>query len=112
LVDYEADDIVVVSPFGGNGSLAARVLRGERKTADETWLRKQLAHEGGAGRVRWHSVSKFKGLDADAVIVTDINDTAKTWVESAGHSWDDFRYVAGSRAKYRLILLDGLSPTP
>ncbi|MCC6270438.1 MAG: NERD domain-containing protein [Microbacteriaceae bacterium] len=112
LADYEAEDIVVISPFGGHGSLAARILRGETKTPDETWLRKQLAHDGGAGQVRWYSISKFKGLDADAVIVTDINDTAKAWVETAGHSWDDFRYVAASRAKYRLILLDGLRSVP
>lgn len=111
LTEYEADDIVVLSPFASKGSLAARVLRSETKTPDEIWLRKQLAHEGGAGKVRWYSISKFKGLDADAVIVTDINDTAKKWVESAGHSWDDFRYVAGSRAKYRSVLLDGLNET-
>lgn len=112
LAEYEAEDIVVLSPFGGRGSLAARVLRGAGKTPDETWLRKQLAHEGGAGRVRWFSISKFKGLDADAVVVTDINDTARDWVVSTGHSWDDFRYVAESRAKYRAVALEGAPPAP
>jgi hypothetical protein len=107
LADYEPQDIVVISPFGGRGSLAARVLRGSGKTPDETWLRKQLAHDGGAGRVRWHSISKFKGLDADAVVVTDLGDTARDWVESTGHAWDDVRYVAESRGKYRVVLLEG-----
>jgi hypothetical protein len=110
LADYEPQDIVVLSPFGGRGSLAARVLRGSGKTPDETWLRKQLAHEGGAGRVRWFSISKFKGLDADAVVVTDLGDTAREWVESTGHSWDDVRYVAESRAKYRVVVLEESSP--
>lgn len=107
LAEYEAEDIVVLSPFASRGSLAARVLRGSGKTPDETWLRKQLANEGGAGRVRWFSISKFNGLDADAVLVTDINDAAREWVESTGHSWDDFRYVAGSRAQYRAVVLEG-----
>lgn len=104
--EYEAEDIVVLSPFGGKASLAARVLGGNGKTPDETWLRKQLAHDGGVGRVRWYSVAKFKGLDTDAVIVTDLNDTAREWSESIGQAWDDVRYVAESRAKYRLVLLE------
>jgi hypothetical protein len=60
--------------------------------------------------VRWFSISKFKGLDADAVVVTDLGDAAREWVESTGHSWDDFRYVAMSRAKYRAVLLEESSP--
>ena len=106
LAEYEPEDIVVLSPFASRGSLVARVPRGSGRTPDETWLRKQLAHEGGAGRVRWFSISKFKGLDTDAGIITDINDTAREWVGSTGHSWDDFRYVAGSRAKYRAVVLE------
>ncbi|MBB5633303.1 hypothetical protein BKA04_001526 [Cryobacterium mesophilum] len=109
LVDYEPEDIVVLSPFGGKSSLAARVLRGSGRTPDETWLRKQLAREDGAGRIRWFSVSKFKGLDADAVVVTDLDADARDWVESTGHSWDDVRYVAESRGKYRVVLLEGPS---
>ena len=106
LAEYELEDIVVLSPFASRGSLAARVLRGSGRTPDETWLRKQLAHEGGACRVGWFSISKFKGLDVDAVVITDINDEAKAWVESTGHSWDDFCYVAESRAKYRAVVLE------
>lgn len=107
LEDYMPEDIVVLSPFGATNSLVARVLHGSGRTSDETWLRKQLAHEGGAGRIPWFSISKFKGLDADAVVVTDLNPDSRAWVESAGHSWDDFRYVAESRGKYRTILLEG-----
>lgn len=106
LREYEAEDIVVLSPYGANSSLAARVLRDGGKAPDEVWLRKQLAHDGGAGRVRWYSAAKFKGLDTDAVIVTDLNPTAKAWTESIGQDWNDVRYVAESRAKYRLVLLD------
>lgn len=110
IADYEPQDIVVISPFGEKSSLAARVLAGSGRTPDETWLRKQLAHDGGAGRIRWFSVAKFKGLDADAVVVTDLDADARDWVESTGHVWDDVRYVAESRAKYRVVLLEGLLP--
>ncbi len=91
LDDYLPLDIVVLSPFGATNSLVARVLHGSGRTVDETWLRKQLAHEGGAGRIPWYSISKFKGLDADAVVVIDLNPDSRAWVESAGHSWGDFR---------------------
>lgn len=107
MADYEPQDIVVLSPFGERGSLSARVLNGGGRTPDETWLRKQLAHDGGAGRVRWFSISKFKGLDADAVVVTDLDADARSWVESTGHAWDDVRYVAESRGKYRVVVLEG-----
>ncbi len=107
LADYEPEDIVVLSPFGEKSSLAARVLRGSGRSGDEVWLRKQLVREDGAGRIRWFSVSKFKGLDTDAVVVTDLDADARDWVESTGHSWNDVRYVAESRGKYRVVLLEG-----
>lgn len=107
LAEFDPEDVVVLSPFALRGSLAARVLAVGGKTADESWLRKQLARDGGAGRVRWHSISKFKGLDADAVVVTDLNPTSREWVESTGQSWEDWRYVAESRGKYRVIVLEG-----
>jgi len=72
---------------------------------DERWLRKQLQAEGLPGKIRWRSVFKFKGLDADAIVVTDLGADAKDFVAGEGLEWRDLLYVALTRAKYRCIVL-------
>lgn len=82
-----------------------RFLARPEKSQDERWLRKQLQQEGSTGRIRWRSVFKFKGLDADAVVLTDLNDDAKAFAASQGLDWNDLLYVGLTRAKYRCAVL-------
>ena len=105
LKDHEADDIVILSPFAAKKSLVGRFLARTEKSQDERWLRKQLQQEGSAGRIRWRSVFKFKGLDADAIVLTDLTDEAKDFVASQGLDWNDLLYVGLTRAKYRCAVL-------
>ena len=105
LVDHAPEDIVVLSPFAEKRSLAGRFLARSEKTQDERWLRKQLQAEGLPGKIRWRSVFKFKGLDADAIVVTDLGADAKDFVAGEGLEWRDLLYVALTRAKYRCIVL-------
>ena len=105
LKEHEADDIVILSPFAAKRSLVGRFLSRTEKSQDERWLRKQLQHEGSAGRIRWRSVFKFKGLDADAIVLTDLTDEAKDFVASQGLDWNDLLYVGLTRAKYRCAVL-------
>lgn len=107
LVDYAPEDIVVLSPFGANRSLSGRFLARAEKTQDGRWLRKQLQADGLPGRIRWRSVFKFKGLDADAVVLTDLDDEARAFVAEQGLDWDDLLYVGLTRAKYRCVVLEG-----
>lgn len=94
LVDHAPEDIVVLSPFAAKRSLIGRFLARNEKTQDERWLRKQLQSDGLPGRVRWRSIFKFKGLDADAVVVTDLGADAKDFAASEGLEWQDLMYVA------------------
>ena len=105
LVDHAPEDIVVLSPFAAKRSLAGRFLARSEKTQDERWLRKQLQSEGLPGKIRWRSVFKFKGLDADAVVISDLGQDAKDFAASQGLEWRDLLYVALTRAKYRCVLL-------
>lgn len=107
LKDFSADQIVVLSPFAENRSLVGRFLARNEKTRGERWLRKQLEHAEGEGRIRWRSVFKFKGLDADAVVLTDIGETAKAFTAEHGLSFSNLLYVGLTRAKYRCIVLTG-----
>lgn len=105
LQHHAPEDIVILSPFASKRSLVGRFLSRGEENADERWLRKQLQAEGMPGRVRWRSIFKFKGLDADAVIVTDLTDEAKDFAAEEGLDWQDLLYVGLTRAKYRCTVL-------
>lgn len=105
LQQYSPEDIVILSPFAERRSLVGRFLARGEQSADERWLRKQLQAEGMPGRVRWRSIFKFKGLDADAVIITDLGEEAKDFVVSEGLDWQDLLYVGLTRAKYHCTVL-------
>ena len=102
---YPADEVVVLSPYG-NASTVGRLLADDRRDRDATWLRKQLARDGGAGRIRWHSIAKFKGCEAEAVVITDLGPAARGWVEGIGVDYADLVYVGVTRAKYRCVVLE------
>lgn len=106
LEHHEPEDIVILSSFGENNSTVGRLLHRAEKSQDERWLRKQLRHDGGTGKIRWRSIFKFKGLEAEAVVLTDLGQEAHEFVASGGLSWDDLLYVGLTRAKYRCVVLD------
>lgn len=103
--EFSPDQIVVLSPFAENRSTVGRFLSRSEQSRGERWLRKQLETPDGEGRIRWRSIFKFKGLDADAVVLTDIGDTAKEFTTEQGLSLMNLLYVALTRAKYRCIVL-------
>jgi hypothetical protein len=87
---YGAEDIVVLSTMAANSSA-------ERLALDAKWRGLIEPFNFGGKKVRWSTVQGFKGLEAGAVVLTDIND-----VESnlAG----DLFYVGMSRALHRLAI--------
>ncbi|MGO2747007.1 NERD domain-containing protein [Microbacterium sp.] len=58
-----------------------------------------------SGRVRWGSIFKYKGLDAEAVILTDIGDDGVAFVQREGLDWFDLLYVGLTRARYRCVVI-------
>lgn len=107
LQEYSPDHIIVLSPFGAKRSVVGRFLERPEKSRAERWLRKCLEKPDSEGGIRWRSVFKFKGLEADAVVLTDIGETAKQFTSDNGLSFTDLLYVAITRAKYRCIVLTG-----
>mgnify|MGYP002353570620 FL=1 len=105
LKEYSPEQIVVLSPFAATNSLVGRFFARNERTRSERWLRKQLESEAGSGRIRWRSIFKFKGLDADAVVMTDIGNKAKSFATENGLSFSDLLYVGLTRAKYRCVVL-------
>ncbi|MBH0116047.1 NERD domain-containing protein [Salinibacterium sp. NG253] len=102
LEQHQADEIVVLSPFGAQSSLVGRLLAREPETKEERWLHEHLGEESG---IAWHSIFKFKGLDAAAVVLTDLSPESAAWADDRGLSWNDLLYVGMTRAQYRCTLL-------
>jgi superfamily I DNA/RNA helicase len=106
LEEYRPQDIRILSPFGVNSSLAGSIFTGEPKSADERWLWKTLRNPvGDQGEIRWRSIAKFKGLESDVVVITDINDKAKDFIEETGKSLGEVLYVGISRSKHKCVLI-------
>jgi hypothetical protein len=105
LEHHDPEDIVVLSPFGGTHSTVGALLARTEKTQDERWLRKQLVHDGGPGRIQWRSIFKYKGLEAEAVVITDVGDAARGFIAESGLDWDDLMYVGVTRGKYRVVVV-------
>jgi len=65
---FDLSEMVVLSPLGA-GSVAA--------TTSDPWLKSVLAQADGGtvkkGKIRFSSIQAFKGLEAPAVIVTDLD---------------------------------------
>jgi hypothetical protein len=88
---YALDEIVVLSPLRV-GSTA--------ETTRDPWLRQILRQADGqtprAGQLRYSTIHAFKGLDAPAVIITDLDEAKSPNLEA-------LLYVGMTRATDRLI---------
>jgi superfamily I DNA/RNA helicase len=104
--------IRILSPYGENKSLLAKFFAREPENEDEIWLRNNLRHITTQGEIRWRSISKYKGLEEDVVVITDINAAARDWQSKIGLNLNELLYVGLTRARFQIVLLvgDGLFP--
>lgn len=109
LKEYSPNEIRVLSPFATQ-SLAYRIMHTESKSADERWLKQHLRLAGQPGQIRWRSIAKFKGLESDVVVLTDINDDAAEFAESTGRSLTELLYVGMTRARYQAVVIGSRAP--
>lgn len=90
---FDLTEIVVLSPLAG-GSVAA--------TTSDAWLRQVLSPAVGSvptkGKLRYATIHAFKGLDAPAVIITDLDD-------SGGPNFDALVYIGLTRATDRVAAM-------
>lgn len=91
---FDANDIVVLSSKADNRSCAGELSRSGRNKVS---LRKLSAAEGPTG-IRFGSIHAFKGLEAAAIVITDIDSIRTDYEQSV-------LYVGMSRARQKLVLL-------
>ncbi|MDR7234035.1 NERD domain-containing protein [Agrococcus sp. BE272] len=87
---WDAADILVLAPR--RDSACARATGA---VADA------LAQAGGTPGIRWGTIHRYKGLEAPAVVLTD--------VDGSSQGWQDLLYVGATRATERLVVLTSRS---
>jgi hypothetical protein len=105
LGSYGANEIRVLSPFGSNRSLIGKLFHGDVKRTDEVWLKANARHEDSNGEIRWRSIPKFKGLESEVVVITDIGSESAEFFKEKNQSITDWLYVGISRARHRCLVL-------
>ncbi len=89
---FDLDEILVLSPLAGTATAQVTTdpwLRANLETADGTRPRR--------GRLRYSTIQAFKGLEAPAIIVTDVSNTIA--------NYESLLYVGLTRATDRLFVL-------
>jgi len=108
LEDYEPSSIRVLSPYGEQKSALVRAFSlGDTHSKSVKELKKITKHiTNPTGQIRWRSIMKFKGLESDVVIITDINNESKKFVEEKLRmKFEDLLYIGMSRARFHVVLL-------
>lgn len=108
---YGANEVRILSPFGSNRSLVGTLFLKDVKQSDEVWLKRNARHAESRGEIRWRSIAKFKGLESEVVVITDIGADAATFFAEKHQSMSDWLYVGISRARHRCVLITTQSIT-
>lgn len=87
-------DVVILSALAPSKAVAGRLPEDLVRVLDEMFL----SGEDTTNLIRYSTISAFKGLEADVVILTDINEFQSDW-------WKSVLYVGMSRARVELIIL-------
>jgi hypothetical protein len=93
---FTVRELVILSPYARERSAAGQALTSQ--TADARLTSRLGTSIDDSTRIRWGSIHEFKGLEAPAVILTDV-DLSKEYHR-------DLLYVGASRATDRLVVLE------
>jgi superfamily I DNA/RNA helicase len=115
LNDYHPSSIRILSPYGEQKAALVRAFSlGDTHSQVVRDLKKITKHSSNPdGQIRWRSIMKYKGLDSDVIIITDINYESKAFAEDRLKiSLDDLLYMGMTRARFQVVLLvqDDLYP--
>ncbi len=105
------ENIRVLSPFGENNSVLAKLLKdNDTHSSELRSLKKLFRHESAEEEKRWRSIPKYKGLESDVVVITDVSKSTKDWLAANEKFLSNQLYVGMTRAKFQVVLLvsDGI----
>ena len=57
------------------------------------------------GVINWRSIPKYKGLEDDVVVITDVSKSTSDWLEQRNQTLRNQLYVGLTRARFHAIVL-------
>lgn len=98
VLHFQNENATLTKVFKNRGNLSSR---------DERKLVEMCKHATNpTGEIRWRSIRKFKGLEQDAIVITDISNESAAWVEKElKRTLEDALYVGMTRARFKIVLL-------
>ena len=107
LESYRPQDIRILSIYGGTGSVMAKLFaEGELHSKELRDLRQLLKNQKTkTGKISWRSIGKYKGLEDDVVVLTDISSDAGAWLGKQGKTLKTQVYVGLTRARTHAVML-------
>ena len=96
----------VLSPFRAKSALGEAFTQSDTHSSDERWLKKHAKHDSNPdGEIRWRSISKFKGLEDQIIVITDISQAADDKLAQGGRRLKDQIFVGATRSTQHVVLL-------
>lgn len=89
----------------GKSSLAGRVVHSEANSNEATWLKENLKSPAVTDGIRRRSIMKYKGLESEVVVITDLGQDARDFFQKIGQPYEDAIYVGITRAKTKCVVL-------
>lgn len=105
---YTNHQIRVLSPSRADNSMPKLILDlPDNNLRPEIGLLKSLLKDNinHTGVIPWRSIQKYKGLESDAVIITDINEEQWNKWQSRDKNLFEMLYVGFSRAHHHVVVL-------
>ncbi len=109
---YKNDNIRVLSPRNSQSVLGRLSKMANIHQSELRELKLETDFPKFGGKYHWRSIPKFKGLEEDVVVITDISQETVKWLQSTGQTLERYLYVGLTRARFHAIVLvqDGYFP--
>jgi superfamily I DNA/RNA helicase len=106
---YPTQEIRIVSPLSTQQISLFQLFHATEVHSNEVKkMMPLLKNLDGVGEIGWRSVSKYKGMEADVVIVIDLDDETAGKLEVDGKTLFDQLYVGMTRARFALYLITSI----
>ena len=105
LKTYKPENIRVLSPLNTKSVLGLLAASTENHSAEMRQLKALTEYPKNGGKINWRSIPKYKGLEDDVVVITDISFATSEWLESHNQTLRNQLYVGLTRARFHAILL-------
>jgi superfamily I DNA/RNA helicase len=102
---YKPENIRVLSPLNTKSVLGQLAKSTENHSGDMRSLKSLTEFPQNGGVINWRSIPKYKGLEDDVVVITDISLATSDWLESHNQSLRNQLYVGLTRARFHAVLL-------